>query len=218
MRLNYYIEPLFSSFSNVTAKNGNVFSWNPCNPFSFPAGQTTSTCGNVALCQIPQSAPKGTLYNLGKQDTATFTKDKGGVHLSYASSSQGGRFYTANIILKCNKTLQQSVLDVDSIQPFVSNATKTTVFSFILNSKYSCSFSPNASTTSPPAQTTSTSSSKTTTGASGTSEMPQSSSKRGSTTTPAHSTTTHSGATSLQTLHCFVMLCFVLLKLVWLSN
>ena len=129
----------FYSFSNYTSKHGDVFLWNPCNPFSYPKGKTTSVCGNVAVCMRLPFASPDVMYSLGKQNTATFTNDKGGVHLSYAST-QGGNSYAANIILRCNQTLQNSVLDVDTIPPYVKNTSY--IYNFILTSKHACSSPP----------------------------------------------------------------------------
>ena len=167
------------------------------------------------------------VYTLGKQTTAAFTKDKGGVHLSYASTPQDDRVYAANVLLKCNQTLQNSVLDADTYPPYVTNT--TTIFSFILNSKYACSFLPNSSDTSTSSPKTSTSSSdtsetsassqKTSTSTSQTSETSQGStgsSRNVSNTTPMHTTISPSrnAATSLKHFHCFVLLCFTLFTLI----
>ena len=189
------------SFSNITSKHGDVFLWNPCNPFSYPTGKTTSACGNVAVCMRPPFASPDVMYSLGKQNTATFTKDKGGVHLSYVST-QGGHSYAANIILRCNQTLQNSVLDGDTVPPYVTNT--TSIYNFILTSKHACYFSPG--TESSPS--TSTSTTKTSTNSSNTT---------GSTGTTMHTTNSPSrnAATSaINNVQNFVFLYLTLLSMV----
>ena len=156
-----------------------MFLWNPCNPFSYPTGKTTSACGNVAVCMRLPFASPDVMYSLGKQNTATFTKDKGGVHLSYAST-QGGHSYAANIILRCNKTLQNSVLDGDTVPPYATNT--TSIYNFILTSKHACNYSP--STNSSPSTSTSTTNASTTT----TKTSTNSSNTTGSTRTTMHTT------------------------------
>ena len=134
-----------------------MFSWNPCNPFSYPKGKTTSTCGNVAVCMQISIASLDVMISLGKQNSAMFTKDEGGMHLSYVST-QGGHVYVANIILRCNQTLQNSVFDVDTYSPpYLTNT--TSIYSSILNSKYACSSLP-MTKTSPSTSTKTTITSK----------------------------------------------------------
>ena len=160
-----------------------MYYWNPCNPFSYPTGQTSSACGNVAVCMRPPGASQDVINSLGKHISATFTQDHGGVHLSYASTK-----FAANVILRCNQCLQNSFLDAETYPPYITNA--TSVFSFILNSKYACSSLP--------------SSPKTSTRLTG-----------GSTGTPLHSTnapSSRNAATTFKTLS-FVLFCFALFSL-----
>ena len=227
------------SFSNITNKHGDVFLWNPCNSFSYPKGNTTSTCGNVAVCmRLPFASPE-TMYSLGTQNTATFTQDQGGVHISYAST-QGGHNYVANILLRCNHTLQNSFLDADTYQPYVTNT--SSIYNLILNSKHACSYSPSSSGSSTIMSTSSSSTSSSSPSSSGSSTImstsssytpktsspgsyqtstapsetsetsPVSTDSTRKSSTPVHTTTSPSGSAAmpLRRLNSFVLLCFTL--------
>ena len=124
----------YFSFS-ITSPTGDVFLWNPCSLFSYPKGKTASACTNVAVCKRLPYISRPFQVSLGKQNTAAFTTDKGGVNLSYSSFGS-----VTNILLRCNQTLQNSVFEVDTYT--------TDVYNFILNSKYACpsSQSSNSST------------------------------------------------------------------------
>ena len=161
--LKSHVMAHFYSFSNITNKHGDVFLWNPCNSFSYPKGKTTSTCGNVAVCmRLPFASPE-TMYSLGTQRTAIFTQDQGGLHIIYATA-QGGHSYVANIILRCNHTLQNSFIDADTYQPYVTNT--TSIYNLILNSKHACSYSPSSSGSSTIMSTSSSSTSSSSTSSS----------------------------------------------------
>ncbi|KAK6165699.1 hypothetical protein SNE40_022577 [Patella caerulea] len=129
-----------AKFSDVKAKSGDDFSWNPCKDFTEKAG--TATCTNVAACQIQLSTPP-LLFGLGNQNSASFNiNGKKNLQVSYSSKSDPKFTRTAIVELVCDES-QEGTLTAEGESPPTSGK-----YYMTLTSKYACAKSQEPSNSS----------------------------------------------------------------------
>ncbi|XP_071102239.1 uncharacterized protein [Haliotis cracherodii] len=118
-------------FKDMPAPNGDKFSWNPCKSFS------EGTCKGVAACQIQKLLPPS-YFNIGNQDSATFTVDQG-LKLTYSAATfldQPGApntVRTTKVSLVCDESKDPGELTVDG-----ETKAGSAVYVMTLASKYAC--------------------------------------------------------------------------------
>ncbi|KAL3832663.1 hypothetical protein ACJMK2_024286, partial [Sinanodonta woodiana] len=102
----------------------DMFSWNPCTPFS------EGSCNNVAVCQKRTFIPNPEYYSLGDQNSAVFANDNTGKPTLSYKAVQGGVSRTSIITLTCEQQTDGILLAAGEKEP--------TKYYMELKSKYAC--------------------------------------------------------------------------------
>ncbi|KAH3716853.1 uncharacterized protein LOC127855936 [Dreissena polymorpha] len=129
----------FPNFSNKTDNHGDVYSWNPCTPFSYVGPKNNTECTNVSVCMVRHGFPSDLYFNLGTEDSAQFSVDVNGtLKLTYTKTEDGFQ-RSAEISLQC---LDSSVFDFLVIQGEQDINNDTIVYKMTLASKWACAYAP----------------------------------------------------------------------------
>lgn len=107
-----------AAFADLTAPDGYIYSYNPCNAFY------EAMCSNAAACQ--QTADRVSSFTIGDANSAQFSFDGLNVHLSYTGDD--GR--QSDVTLVCDPNSDGSVVADGEISPLI--------YTFTLTSKCAC--------------------------------------------------------------------------------
>ncbi|XP_076437068.1 cation-dependent mannose-6-phosphate receptor-like [Babylonia areolata] len=90
----------------ATGSDTNLYSWNPCSPFS-----EQPQCQDVAGCQV--TSDRSMSYSLGTQDSATFSESGGAVSVQY-SAQDPSSYVTRTLVvsLECHPDAIPGSLEV----------------------------------------------------------------------------------------------------------
>ncbi|KAL4222407.1 hypothetical protein ACF0H5_018446 [Mactra antiquata] len=123
-------------FSNVSDSRHDLYTWNPCEPFTFNG----TDCTNVAVCMLREGIPKQLIYDIGDQDSAQFMVDANGTLKLTYTADKGDYKRVAEITLQCMK---KSKFDFFVAVGEQQEENDTVIYKFTLASHWACALAPN---------------------------------------------------------------------------
>ncbi|KAL4222406.1 hypothetical protein ACF0H5_018445 [Mactra antiquata] len=126
------------NFNNVTDSTHDLYSWNPCTPFSYPSND--SHCQNVSICMIRKNIPQELLYDLGNQDSAKFSVNTNGSLILTYTADNGDYKRVSEITLQCMETSKFNFFVAEGEQETHND---TVTYKFTLASAVACPRGPN---------------------------------------------------------------------------
>ncbi|XP_045170107.2 uncharacterized protein LOC123532653 [Mercenaria mercenaria] len=124
-------------FSNVSDSSHDLYSWNPCSPFSL--GPNNTDCVNVSACMVRNGLPFPLYFDLGTQESAEFMVDANGTLKLIYSADKGEFRRITEISLLC---VTASIFDLFVATGEQEENNNTITYKLSLTSKHACAYAP----------------------------------------------------------------------------